>query len=273
MFKKVAIIGTGLIGASLGLALKKKGLAGEIIGVSRHNNSLAIARRNRAIDRGSLNLNIIREADLVILATPVKTIISLAPAVARIIKPSCIVTDVGSTKKEIVSKLDRLFTFYLGSHPLAGSEKRGVNHANGELFKNSICILTPTRETRRIALRKIKTLWKRLGSKVLCFSPDEHDRILSFASHLPHLLAFSLIRTVPQGFLRFSGGGLRDTTRIAASDSQVWSDVFLTNRKHLLKALAALEKELSRMKKYIRNKDNATLARMLKDAKGKRDSL
>ena len=273
MFKKVAIVGTGLIGGSLGLALKKRKLAGEIVGVARHRKSLLIAMKEGVIDRGSISTSIIRNADLVILATPVKTILSLAPLVSRVIKPDCIVTDVGSTKKEVVASLEKIFPLYLGSHPLAGSEKRGVCSSRADLFENSPCILTPTKKTKAAVLRKINALWKQLGSRVVYLSPDEHDRILSFVSHLPHLAAFSLMKAVPGKYLRFAGSGLKDATRIAASDSQVWKDVFLSNRRNLLRAIGSLQNELSGIKNCIREKDERALLRVLKEAKAKRDSI
>src|SRR3989338_7095736 len=154
LFNKVAIIGTGLIGGSMALAIKKKCLAHQIIGVSRHKNTLIWGKNSRVIDKGSQDLSIIADADLVVLATPVNTILKLAGIILKFIRKDSIVTDVGSTKKEIVSKLSKIFPNYVGSHPLAGSEKRGLVNASTDIFKNSLCILTPVKNTNPKALKK-----------------------------------------------------------------------------------------------------------------------
>lgn len=273
LFNRVAIIGVGLIGGSIGLAIKKKRLADEVLGVSRHKNTLSLARRRRAIDRGAQHLAIIKDADLVILATPVNTIISLAEAISGVIKADCIVCDVGSTKRKIVSRLSKIFPNYVGSHPLAGSEKRGVMNAQSDIFKNSLCVLTPTKNTSPKALRKIEKLWVKLGAKVVFLTADTHDRILSFVSHLPHVAAFSLIDMIPRKYLRLGSTGLKDTTRIAVSDSQLWADIFLSNQKNIVKAIELFQENLSRIKSAIQRKDRSRLTKILKDAKGKREIL
>jgi prephenate dehydrogenase len=272
-FNKVAIIGTGLIGGSMALAMKKKGIARQVIGVSRHKSSLAQARRNRVIDKGSQDLSIIKGADLVVLATPVNTILKLSAVITKFINKNTIVTDVGSTKKEIVSRLNRIFPNYIGSHPLAGSEKRGVKNAQGDIFKNSICILTPAKNTSMKALRKIKIMWGRLGAKVLLLSPDIHDETLSFVSHLPHAVAFSLIGAIPDKHLKFGATGLKDTTRIALSDSTLWADIFLSNRKNMLKAIKSFQDNLSRISSALNKKDKEALTKILKRAQEKREVL
>lgn len=273
MFKKVAIIGTGLIGGSLALSLKKKKIASEVVGVSRHKKSLAAAKRIGAIDRGSLNPLIIKGADLIILATPVNVILNLAAKISKIAGTDAIITDVGSTKKEIVAKLENIFPNFVGSHPLAGSEKRSIGNADPEMFIGSVCILTPTRKTKRPALKRIKGFWNRLGATTIDLSPENHDRILAFTSHLPHISAFSLMGSVPQQYLKFASGGLKDTTRIAASDSQLWADIFLSNRKNILKAISVLEKNLANIKSALNNKDRKSLVKILRRAKKKREKL
>lgn len=273
LFKKVAIVGPGLIGGSLALAIKKKGLAGQIIGVSRRRKTLLLARRMGAIDKGARDLRIIRDADLVILATPVNTIINLAPRILKVIRKECIVTDVGSTKQMIVSKLGRIFPNYVGSHPLAGSERRGVLNADAGMFKDSLCILTPTRNSNKTAQEKIKRLWRNLGARVVSMTPSSHDKILSFVSHLPHLVAFSLIGTVPAKYLKFASAGLKDTTRVAASDSEIWSDIFLSNQKNIVKAIGLIQKNLSKIKSAINRKDRRLLNKILKEAREKREAL
>jgi len=273
LFKKVAIVGVGLIGGSIALAMKKKKLAGEIVGVSRHRNTLKLALKRGAIDRGSLNLKIIEGADLIVLCAPVGVILNQAREIAAIAPKSAIVTDVGSTKQAIVSRLDKIFPRYIGSHPLAGSQRRGILNAQSDIFKGSLCILTPSRNTHRPTQDKIKRLWLRLGARVITLPAARHDKILSFTSHLPHILAFSLISAVPEGFLKFASTGLRDTTRIAASESELWSDIFLSNRKNILRSLDILQNNLGRIKSAINKKDKRLLNRILKQAKDKRDRL
>jgi len=273
LFNKVAIIGTGLIGGSMALAIKKKCLAHQIIGVSRHKNTLIWGKKSRVIDKGSQDLSIIQDADLVVLATPVNTILKLAGIILKFIRKDSIVTDVGSTKCEIVSKLSKIFPNYVGSHPLAGSEKRGLVNASTDIFKNSLCILTPAKNTNPKALKKIKDLWNRLGARVIFLSPDTHDRILSFVSHLPHVIAFSLIDIVPDKYLKFGATGLKDTTRIALSDSRLWVDILLSNRGNMLESIEHFENNLSRIKSAINKRDERTLIKILKRAKGKREIL
>lgn len=273
LFNKVAIIGVGLIGGSMALAIKKKHLANKVIGISRHRNTLRLAKKISAIDMGSCDLKIVKDADLIILATPVNTILEIAKTLSKIIKPDSIVTDVGSTKGEIVSSLKKLFPHYVGSHPLAGSEKRGVLNANANIFKNSLCILTPVKSTHQPSLRKIRKLWNVLGARVVYIEPSLHDSILSFVSHLPHLIVFSLIGAVPKKYLKFAAAGFKDTTRIASSDAMLWRDIFLSNQKNILKAIEFFQDNLTRIKNAIQKKDKKSLIRILKQAKNKRDSL
>lgn len=273
LFNKAAIVGVGLIGGSMALAIKRKKLANQVIGVSRHKKTLLRAKKRRAIDKGSQDIGIVKDADLVILATPVNTILNLAPIISKIIRPDCIVSDVGSTKQKIVSQLDKIFPRYVGSHPLAGSEKRGMINAHPDIFKGSLCILTPTKNTDRGALEKIRRLWRQLGAEVFSLTPAIHDKILSFVSHLPHIVAFSLIDIIPKQYLEFASTGLKDATRIAASDSQLWLDIFLSNRKNMLKTLALFQRNLYRIKKAINKKDKKSLNTILKRAKSKREIL
>ncbi len=273
LFNKVAIVGVGLIGGSLALAIKKKKLANEIIGVSRHEKTLFLAKKKGVIDKGALDISAVSEADLVILSAPVEAILKLAPLLAKVVRPDCIVCDVGSTKQEIVSKLDALFSYYVGAHPLAGSEKRGVSYSNPDIFKGSLCILTPTGKTNAQALLKVKKIWDRIGARLVCLSSEAHDNIVAYISHLPHIAAFSLSGAVPQEYLKFASTGFKDTTRIAASDAEIWSDIFLSNQKNILKAINAFQDKLSKIKSAVETKDRKALDRILVQAKAKRDSL
>jgi prephenate dehydrogenase len=273
MFKKVAIIGTGLIGGSIALGLKKKRLAGEIVGVSRHRRNLSLAKKIGAIDRGSQDLGIVKGADLVILATPVNIIKSQAARIARLVRPECIVCDVGSTKEEIVADLSKIFPRFVGCHPLAGSEKRGISNADAGLFKNALCILTPIKNTDKKTLGKIARLWVKLGSRVVRMDPKIHDRILSFVSHLPHLISYTLVNCVPAQYFKFCANSLRDTTRIAASDAELWSDIFLSNKKNILHAVDVLQKNLSAVKTALLKENRAVLFKIINTARAKREAL
>ena len=273
LFNKVAIIGTGLIGGSLGLAIKKNKLAREVVGVSQHKNSLKRALKMKAIDRGSLSLDIIKGADLLILATPVNKIIYFRKKIAKFVDKDCIVTDVGSTKQEIVVSLDNVFLNFVGGHPLAGSEKRGIANSNAGIFKGSLCILTPTGKTSRFGLAKIKKLWAKVGARIVFMSPKEHDRILSLTSHLPHVVAFSLINSVPLEALKLASGGLKDTTRVAASDALLWKDIFLSNKENVLKSINLFQDNLLKIKGAIRKGDEKSLINILNQAREKRGKL
>ena len=272
-FKKVAIVGVGLIGGSIALAIKKNRLADEVVGVCRSKTTLRMARRLKVVDSCSRDLGIIKGSDLVILATPVGTIIDSAKEISRIISRDCIVTDVGSTKDEIVSRLEKVFPYFVGSHPMAGSEKRGVANASPDIFKGCLCILTPTRNTRLLGLSRVRGLWVSLGLRVIVVDPSLHDKILSFVSHLPHLLAFCLIDIIPGEFLKFGSSGLKDTTRIASSEAEVWKDIFISNRQATLNAIGIFQKRLSAVKGALQKKDLRSLESVLLRAKKKRDSL
>lgn len=273
LFNKVAIIGTGLIGGSIALEIKSKQLAKQVIGISRHKKNILLAKKRGLIDNGSLQLDIIKGADLVIFATPVRTIINLAPKISKFLSKNCIVTDVGSTKTEIVSGLTKIFPNFIGSHPLAGSEKRSVFNAQLNMFKGTQCILTPTRKTNTKALNKIKTLWHKLGARVIMLSPQTHDKILSFTSHLPHAAAFSLMGVVPKEYIKFASSGLADTTRIASSEPELWVDIFLTNAKNTIRNIGLMQDKLSAIKSAIKNNNKQLLNKILKEAKEKRDRL
>jgi len=273
IFNKVVIIGTGLIGGSLGLAMKKKGLAKTIVGLSRLQKNAIIAKQLGAIDIVARSIEAVNDADLVILATPIDTIIDIALKLSKKIKKNCIAIDVGSTKEQIVSKLSRIIPNFLGCHPLAGSEKRGIVNFKAELFKDSICIITPTNKTNKVTLKKIKLLWRELGAQLVILTPKKHDQILALTSHLPHALAFSLIGAIPDHFLNLSSNGLKDTTRIAGSDANIWNQVFLSNRKNLISAISSFQTKLKNLELALKNNNKKELNSILCAAKKKREKL
>lgn len=272
MFKKIVIIGTGLIGGSLGLAVKKKYLAKTVVGLSLHLKNAKLAKRIGAIDSVGKSLDSVKGADLVILATPVESIANIAAKIKDKLDKDCIVIDVGSTKEKIVSELDPIIPNFIGCHPLAGSERRGVIHLENDIFSGSICILTPTALTNKKSLDRIKEFWAKLGAKIVLISPKKHDQALAFTSHLPHAIAFTLIRTIPDKFLNLSSKGLKDSSRISGSDPNLWAQIFLSNR-NLLPALAVFQKQLSALKSALKNKDKAFLITVLKAANKKREKL
>lgn len=272
--KKIVIIGLGLIGGSLGIALKKKKAASEIIGVSRRPSTLNAARKRRAVDWCTKDVKkAVKDADIIILAAPVDTIVDFAPKLAKLASEKCIISDVGSTKQKIVNAFERKGINFVGAHPLAGSEKKGVKFADGTLFENSLCILTPTAKTDKKSLWKIRKLWQIAGARAESLSPSKHDSVIALVSHLPHIVAFSLVDTLPQRLFKFAAEGFKDTTRIAASDAKIWQDIFLSNRRPLLKNIDDFQKRLNILKSLIRGKDRVKLHRLLKQIGAKRSKI
>ncbi len=277
LFRKVTIVGVGLIGGSLGLAIKKHSLAREVVGFTQSHSSLVYALNHGVIDHGFSDMkSAFNNADLVILATPVRTIMKLLPQIARLVRRRSIITDVGSTKASIVDAAERNlsdYAFFVGGHPLAGSEKKGANYANADLFQNSVCILTPTDKTNRMAREKMKYFWTRLGAQVKIFTPQEHDQVLAFISHLPHLTAYALIDSIPVESLGYASQGLKDTTRIAASNPQLWTDICLTNHKLIVDSIDQYVKNLSVLRKAILTKNEQAILEHFQRSKSKRDGL
>ncbi|MEK6714545.1 MAG: prephenate dehydrogenase/arogenate dehydrogenase family protein [Candidatus Omnitrophota bacterium] len=276
LFNRIGIVGLGLIGGSVGIAIKQNGLAREVIGVSRKRPTLNKAIKIKAIDKGFLGLEALSGCELIILCTPVKAIIKLFSSIRPYLCNGSIVTDVGSTKFEIVNAAKRILpkkTDFIGGHPLAGSEKRGIDNAAKNLFKNSLCLLTPIRENKRGNLKKIKLFWQMLGAKVKVLKPAKHDEIVSLTSHLPHLIAFSLMEALPSDYLSYGSSGLKDTTRIASSDPLLWAEIFLTNRKAVLKSVSQFQEQLAQFTELIKRRDEKQLFAKIKKAKLKRDKL
>ncbi len=278
IFKKVTIIGVGLIGGSIGKALKSKGLAGTVVGIGHRASSIDEALRRGAIDKGTLDaVKGVAGADLVVIATPVCLIPGIAKKISCSLKKGCIVTDAGSTKAEIVGSLERIFpkgVNFVGSHPLAGSEKRGIGFAQDNLFKGSVVIMTKTKKTKKPALAKLSGFWKSLGvGRIVIKSPEEHDRIVAEISHLPHIAAAAIVNTASDKSLEFASSGFKDTTRIAASDPGIWRDICVTNRKEILKALERYEKNIARLKKLIKSGSASRLSREFERSKARREKL
>jgi prephenate dehydrogenase len=273
----VAIVGVGLIGGSIGLALRQRKLAERVVGIGRRQESLRAARRVGAVDHTTVDIEKgIAEAELVIVCTPVGRIVEDVRKAAMHCPEGTLLTDAGSAKQTIVAELDQGLPRacrYLGSHPLAGSEKTGATFARADLFEGRIAILTPTKNTRAEDFDFLENFWQALGSVVVQLSPDEHDRALALTSHLPHIVASALVSAVPEKYFRLAGPGLHDTTRIASGDAEMWSQIFALNRDNVLSALDQFSAILSALQSAVRDGNHDEIIRLLTLAKKNRDAL
>ncbi|MBU1043834.1 MAG: prephenate dehydrogenase [Candidatus Omnitrophica bacterium] len=276
-FKNVVIVGPGLIGGSIGLVLRKQKMAENIIGVARHKATLLKAKKKESIITGVTDLKkAVADADLVVLATPVMTIKGILSSISHLLKKDCIVMDVGSTKAEIVAYAENVLpdnVYFIGTHPMAGSEKAGAEFASDALFDDSICFITKNSKSNRAALTVVTNLWKMLGARTVLIDPKQHDDIVAQISHLPHLVSVALVDSISSGFFKFAASGFKDTTRIAAGDPQIWRDISFSNKEAILNAIANFEKKLALIKKAIKNNQKQILVRQLINVKRKRDSL
>lgn len=273
----LAVVGVGLIGGSIGLAAKKRGLARRVLGVGRARDSLERALALGAIDEMFLDLEAAaRRANFMVFATPVDRIAAQVVAAARACAPGTLLTDAGSTKERILIEIEGQLTpgvHFIGSHPLAGSEKRGPDFANAELFQDRWTVITPTAQTADIALERAKLFWRALGCRVKVMTPQEHDRALALTSHLPHLLASALAGILPPEIFDLAASGFRDTTRVAASDPQLWTAIFAHNRPAVREALEKLKDRLDTLDQVLAEGDWKTLDSLLNQAKKVRDAL
>lgn len=273
LFKKVAIVGVGLIGGSLGLALKKRGLTDKVIGIGHRRASIDQALKIGAIDEGYLSLEKVKGADLVILAAPVGEIINILPRLKECISKDCLVIDAGSTKVEIMRQAKKSGLNFIGCHPLAGMEKKGPQNARPDMFEGSWCLIVPQKRTKKTDLEMVQGFWRGLGAGTKVLSALSHDRILAFTSHLPHIVVFGLLGCLKNDYLKFAAAGLKDTTRIGLSDPILWRDIFLTNRKEVLKAIKSFKKSLSRLEEAIAASRPEKLASCLKNSRNKRNGF
>jgi prephenate dehydrogenase len=275
-FNKITIIGVGLIGGSIGLAVKRHHIAKEVIGVFRRNSTLNKALKRGAVDKTAMSVKEgVKNADFIILATPVSLIPSMAREAVRYAKKSALITDVGSTKKWIVDRIEATNrkALFVGSHPMAGSEHAGVEFATADLLKGSPCIVTKTGRTNARALRKIASFWRALGAKVSVMSPEAHDRSVALISHLPHIVAFGLAGAVPAKELKYAAEGFKDTTRVALSDARLWADIFLSNRKEIVASVRAFDGYYKKLIAAITKGKYQETVRLLEKAKEIRSFL
>ena len=263
LFDTVAFIGIGHIGSSLSLALKHHGLARWTVAVSRRQETLDTALKLGIVDAVSTDIGeMVKDADLVMICTPVGVCGAMAAAAAPFLKPGAIVSDVGSVKSAVIRDVKPnlpVGVAFVPGHPLAGTEFSGPESGFAELFENRWCVLTPLPETPVAALDAVTAMWRGVGSNVDCMDPEHHDQTLAITSHLPHLIAYTIVGTaadlatdIKQEVIKYSASGFRDFTRIAASDPVMWRDIFLNNREAVLGILQRFTEDLTAMQRAIR---------------------
>ncbi len=259
----VAIVGVGLIGGSIGLALRNRGLAERVVGIGRDETRLAEGVRRGAIDEGTTDPRRgVAGAEVVVVCTPVTRIASDVRAAAESGSEGMLIIDAGSTKKLIVEEVEqhsRARAAFVGGHPIAGSERKGVEHANPDLFEGRTCVLTPTARTPADRLRRARGFWGGLGSRLIETSPAAHDEALALTSHLPHAVASALAGTVPVHTLAMAAGAYRDGTRVAMSDADLWSGIFRANKLPVLEAIRVFRSHLLALESALGNDDDRAI--------------
>ncbi len=275
--KQITVIGMGLLGGSITLAVLRCLSGVKTVGFSHRPSTRKKAGKLEVADTvvDSLTESVCR-ADLVILATPICTFEKVFTQIADALPAGCIVTDVGSTKllphRWAIKCLPKAVR-YAGSHPIAGSEQRGIEFARDDLFDGADCILTTTKNTSVSAVRTLRRFWSALGCSVKIMSPAEHDRIFANVSHLPHITAAALVNAIKAEELRFAGKGFMDSSRVASGPANIWADILLTNVNNTVKGIDKVTAELSKLKKAIENSNRKQLEKLLQNARDKRSAL
>lgn len=270
LFPRVALIGFGLIGGSIARGARAQGLAGEIVATARSESTRKRIAELGIVDRVvETNAESVKDADLVILSIPVGICGAVAAEIAAHLKPGAIVSDVGSVKGAVLRDMAPHLpghVHFIPAHPVAGTEHSGPDSGFAELFINRWCILTPPEKADASAVEKLAAFWRALGANVETMTADHHDLVLAVTSHLPHLIAYTIVGTADEledvtrsEVLKFSAGGFRDFTRIAASDPTMWRDVFLTNKDAVLEMLGAFQEDLSKLTRAIRRGEGDVL--------------
>lgn len=279
-FGKVAVVGVGLIGGSFGLALKKRRIAGEVVGVGRSRANLRQAMRIGAIDSAAALEAAVRDADLVLLATPVSHFPAIFRVLRRSLGPRTLITDAGSTKRDVVAaarrELGRKIGQFVPAHPIAGAEKSGAAAASAGLFEGRRVVLAPLPSNTSQSIRKIEAAWQACGARVSRMTPAEHDRIFAAVSHLPHVLAYALVSDIAgrenaASLFSYAAGGFRDFTRIASSHPEMWRDICIANSDGLLRETARFSAELRSIEGMLRRKDAARLEKLFAKARAARE--
>ncbi len=281
-FKKLALVGVGLLGGSLGLAARQRKLAGCVEGFVRRKASVEECVRCGAVDAAGLELGaVVGGADLVVLCTPVAQMRPLVEQMLPSLARGAIVTDVGSVKGSVVKELESLVAgagaHFVGSHPMAGAEKTGVNAAKADLFDGAVCVLTPTKKTKPEPLRRLEEFWKAVGARLMKLSPEAHDDLVGRSSHLPHVVAAELsnyilspVHPTEQG--KLCANGFRDTTRIASGSPEMWRDIALANRENLARVLGVFIEDLEEFRRALETADAKTVEEFFVKAKERRDA-
>jgi len=280
-FAKVAVIGVGLIGGSFALALKAAGLAGTVAGAGRGAANLKLALEQGVIDEIAANAaDAAKDADLVLVAAPVAQFAPLFAAIAPALKPGALVTDAGSTKRDVVAAaragLSAKLAQFVPAHPIAGAERSGAAAASAELFKGRRVVLAPLAENAPEVVAAVERAWKACGARVSRMDPDEHDAVLAAVSHLPHLLAYALVHEVAgrdnaAQLFGYAAGGFRDFTRIASSHPEMWRDICVANRDALLAELERYQAKLEALRPLVARGDGAALETLFAEARGARN--
>jgi prephenate dehydrogenase len=275
--KQITVVGLGLLGGSITLAVLRTFAGVKTVGYSHRSTTRAKARQlavaTEVVDDIRKSVS---NADLVILATPISTFEKIFGEISDALPVGCIVTDVGSTKvlpHQWAAKRLPGTVHYVGSHPIAGSEQRGIEFARDDLFEQAVCILTTTKKTNRQAAQTLKKFWSKLGCRVKLMRPAEHDRIFANVSHLPHITAVALINASRAGELTFAGKGFMDTSRIASGPANIWADVLATNANNVTRSIDKITAELRKLKKAIKSGDKKQIEKLLKAARNKRNAL
>ena len=267
VFNKVCIIGLGLIGGSIGLSLKRLNSSSQVVGYAKTKSTLKRAVERGLVDKVEENLiNAVNDADFVILATPLSMFKSIIGEISPFLKEGCIISDTGSAKLSVIKELKNIIPGnieFVPGHPIAGTEESGPDSGFAELFDNRWCILTPTEDNTSNAIHLVKKFWESLGSKVEIMEPSHHDKVLAITSHIPHLIAFNIVGTAnnlanvtEKEVVKYSAGGFRDFTRIAASDPKMWSDIFTYNSEAVLEMLELFSNDLAKLKDAVKKKDS-----------------
>lgn len=258
-FNKVSIIGVGLLGASFALALRENGLCKTICGYGRKEENLKRAKERGIIDDYSLDVRKACEnSDLILLSTPIGAFREIAERIKDTLKQGVLITDVGSVKGRLVYELESLMpdgVHYIGSHPIAGSDRSGIDDARTDLFNNARCIVTPTEKSDESAKEKIISIWEAVGAKVEVMDPFAHDEIYAAVSHFPHIIAYTIVNTVgdvDSKYIGYAGKGFKDTTRIALSSPEMWRDISIFNKENLIRMIDVFRENLDRITSYLK---------------------
>jgi prephenate dehydrogenase len=280
-FQKVTLVGVGLLGGSLGLALKQRRLAARVEGYVRRQASIAECEQLSVVDKATSDLAAaVKDAELIVLCTPLAQMRGLVEQMLPSVRSGTVITDVGSVKGSVIKDLEfpisQAESCFVGSHPMAGSEKVGVAASKADLFENAICVITPTQRTKKDALRKVEGLWKAVGSRVMQLSPDMHDDLVSRSSHLPHVVAAELSNYVlspvhPKEQAMLCANGFKDTTRIAAGSAEMWRDISLANRKNLSRVLGVFIEDLQEFQHALEHEDLKVIEDFFLKAKERRE--